>query len=265
MTGGGHITGGERRGSGKEPGGSASKGQPKDPAVPLPSPLAPRAPDIPQAAALAPVLRLPGGAPEAPIRYDRSGRPLADRAQQDRWVARLRDGDAGALREVIAAFSERITSVVTGMLRDRDAVDDVVQETFVKAFYRIRSFHGDAGLYTWLYRVAVNAAKDHVKSRSRRPASAIEDLPLGADGLASTSDGPSIERLEDRELRLAVRAAIQGLPPKFRAVLVLRELEGLRYEEIAQILGISLGTVESRLFRARRRLKARLSRLDLPA
>lgn len=233
--------------------------------MPVPSPLAPRAPHTPPVPALAPVLRLPGTTPEAAIRYDRSGRPLPDRAQQDRWVARLRDGDAGALREVMAAFSERITSVVTGMLRDRDAVDDVVQETFVKAFYRIRSFHGDAGLYTWLYRVAVNAAKDHVKSRGRRPASAIEDLPSGADGLASRSDGPSIERLEDREVRLAVRAAIAALPSKFRAVLVLRELEGLRYEEIAEILGISLGTVESRLFRARRRLKARLSRLDLPA
>lgn len=261
------MTGGGGTGGGKEPGAGASKSRPEDPAVPLPlsTPLAPGAPSSPQAAALAPVLRLPGGAPEGVIRYDRSGRPLPDRAQQDRWVARLRDGDAGALREVMAAFSERITSVVTGMLRDRDAVDDVVQETFVKAFYRIRSFHGDAGLYTWLYRVAVNAAKDHVKSRGRRPASAIEDLPSGADGLASASDGPSIERLEDREVRLAVRAAIQTLPPKFRAVLVLRELEGLRYEEIAQILGISLGTVESRLFRARRRLKARLARLDLPS
>lgn len=274
MTGGEHPPGGSGRGAGKEGGHPASKDRPEEPAVPVPSPLAPAAPHLPGTdlapaapgpAPLAPVLRMPGAASEVAIRYDRAGRPLPDRAQQDRWVARLREGDAGALREVIAAFSERITSVVTGMLRDRDAVDDVVQETFVKAFYRIGSFHGDAGLYTWLYRVAVNAAKDHVKSRGRRPASALEDLPSGADGLTSPGEGPSIERLEDREVRLAVRAAIAALPAKFRAVLVLRELEGLRYEEIAEILGISLGTVESRLFRARRRLKARLSRLDLPA
>jgi RNA polymerase sigma-70 factor (ECF subfamily) len=188
----------------------------------------------------------------------RGGAP--DRAHQDLWTARLRQGDAQALREVIEAYQERITSVVAGMLRDRDAVDDVVQETFVKAFYRIRSFHGDAGLYTWLYRIAVNAAKDHVKRRGRRPAAALDDLP---PALAIPSrDEPAIERLEDRETRLKVRAAIQSLPARFRAVLVLREIEGLRYEEIARVLDLSQGTVESRLFRARRRLRARLARMD---
>ena len=189
-----------------------------------------------------------------------------DRAQQDRWVARLREGDEAALREVVEAFSERITSVVAGMIRDRDAVDDVVQETFVKAFFRIGSFHGDSGLFTWLYRVAINAAKDHAKKRGRRPAAALDDL-AGGVGAASfpSSEVPALERLEDREVRFAVRRAVQALPPKFRAVLVLRELEGLRYEEIADVLGISLGTVESRLFRARRRLKERLMRMGSPA
>jgi RNA polymerase sigma-70 factor (ECF subfamily) len=159
----------------------------------------------------------------------------------------------------VDAFGDRITRVVAGLLRDRDAVDDVVQETFVKAYYRIGSFHGDAGLYTWLYRVAVNAAKDYAKRRSRRPAVALEEFPSGAASLPS-SDPVALERLEDRERRLAVRRAVESLPPRFRAVLVLREIEGLRYEEIARILDISLGTVESRLFRARRRLKARLER-----
>jgi len=177
----------------------------------------------------------------------------------DRWVARLREGDDGALREVVEAFSERLTAVVAGLLRDRDAVDDVVQETFVKAFYRIRSFKGDAGLYTWLYRIAVNAAKDHAKARSRRPAGSLEDLPTGAAALPS-DDRPAIERIEDRETRLAVRRAVAMLPSKFRAVLVLREIEGMRYEEIATVLDLSLGTVESRLFRARRRLKILLTR-----
>jgi RNA polymerase sigma-70 factor (ECF subfamily) len=184
---------------------------------------------------------------------------LPDRARQDAWVARLRERDEGALREVVEAFGERITRVVAGLLRDRDAVDDVVQETFVKAYYRIGSFHGDAGLYTWLYRIAVNSAKDHAKRRGRRPAVALDDLPSGAAALPSQGT-PALEGLEARERRLAVREAVEALPPRFRAVLVLREVEGLRYEEIAEILDISLGTVESRLFRARRRLKARLER-----
>ena len=199
-------------------------------------------------------------------RTDKHGRLLPDRRQQDLWVARLREGDEAALREVVEAFSERITSVVAGMLRDRDAVDDVVQETFVKAFFRIRSFQGDSGLYTWLNRVAINAAKDHAKKRGRRPASALDDLAGGVGAAAfPSSETPAIERLEDREVRVAVRQAVQALPPKFRAVLVLRELEGLRYEEIADVLGISLGTVESRLFRARRRLKERLMRMGSPS
>jgi RNA polymerase sigma-70 factor (ECF subfamily) len=187
--------------------------------------------------------------------------PGPSRAIQDHWVARLRTGDATALREVVLAFQERITSVVTGVLRDRDAVEDVVQETFVKAFYRISSFQGDSGLYTWLYRVAVNLAKDHVKRHARRPAIALEETgPQGAS--IPVAEPPALERVEERERRLAVREAIASLPPKFRAVLVLREIEGLRYDQIAQILCISQGTVESRLFRARRRLVARLSRWE---
>jgi RNA polymerase sigma-70 factor (ECF subfamily) len=179
-----------------------------------------------------------------------------DRALQDLWVARLREGDTEALREVVHAFGERLTAVVSGVLRDRDAVEDVVQETFTKAFYRIHSFQGGSSLYTWLYRVAVNAAKDHIKSRKRRPASSFDDLP-GRSALPSTS-APIVEGLERRELRLAVRAAIAQLPRRFRTVLALRELEGMAYTEIAEVLGLSLGTVESRLFRARRRLKALL-------
>jgi RNA polymerase sigma-70 factor (ECF subfamily) len=182
---------------------------------------------------------------------------LPDRVRQDRWVERLRAGDEGALREVIEAFGERITSVVAGMIADRDAVEDVVHETFVKAWYRIRSFKGDSGLYTWLYRVAVNGAKDAGKRKRRRPAVALDDL--GPEGPSLPAPGePSLETLSRREARLSVRSAIRSLPPKFRAVLVLREVEGLRYSEIAAILSISQGTVESRLFRARRRLRARL-------
>jgi RNA polymerase sigma-70 factor (ECF subfamily) len=175
---------------------------------------------------------------------------------QDAWVERLRARDPEALREVVEAFGERLTAVVSGILRDRDAVDDVVQQTFAKAWFRIAAFKGGSSLYTWLYRVGVNAAKDHIKARRRRPAVSFDDLP----GRAALPDGqaPLLEGLEQRELRLRVRAAIHRLPHRFRAVLALREIEGMTYGEIAESLALSLGTVESRLFRARQRLRALL-------
>jgi RNA polymerase sigma-70 factor (ECF subfamily) len=181
---------------------------------------------------------------------------------QDVWVERLKGGDPEALREVVHAFGERLTAVVSGVLRDRDAVQDVVQETFTKAFYRIHSFKGGSSLYTWLYRVAVNAAKDYIKSRKRRPASSFDDLP-GRAALPA-HEQPFVEGLERRELRLQVRAAIERLPHRFRTVLALREIEGMTYNEIAEVLGLSLGTVESRLFRARRRLRGILTAEERP-
>lgn len=242
-------------GEGKRGEGGASKAQAPDDIVPTPiaNPLT-----SPPHLREVPVLHM--GPP--PPKGKSGGRELPiDRARQDAWVERLRAGDGQALREVVDAFSERITAVVGGMIRDRDAVEDVVHETFVKAFFRIGSFHGGSSLYTWLYRVAVNAAKDHAKRRRRRPAVALDDLgPVGAS--LPAPEAPEMERLERRETRLRVRAAIQSLPVKFRAVLVLREIEGLRYEEIAAILDVSQGTVESRLFRARRRMQVRLADLE---
>ncbi len=213
----------------------------------------------------APALRLPSNpapaeppAPAGEARPALRGPRAPDRALQDAWVARLRARDPEALREVVLAFSERLTAVVSGLLKDRDAVEDVVQETFTKAWYRIDTFHGDSGLYTWLYRVAVNACKDHVKRRSRRPAGSLDEL--GPEpGLAAPAP-PPVEGLARRELRLAVREAMARLPQRFRAVLALREIEGLPYQEIADVLGLSLGTVESRLFRARQRLAALIER-----
>lgn len=182
-----------------------------------------------------------------------NARQVPDRALQDVWVARLRARDEDALREVVLAFSERLSAVVGGMLRDRDAIDDVVQETFAKAWYRIESFQGGSSLYTWLYRVAVNGAKDYLKGRRRRPAISFDDLPTR--GHFHDGAQQPIEGLEQREIRERVRKALAALPQRFRAVLALREIEGMSYNEIAEALALSLGTVESRIFRARKRLR----------
>ena len=243
-----HSNGAERPGEGGKAGPPPSS---KGGTLPIP----PETPVSANPARSAPPMSSPEGSRPALGRHPAARHP--DRALQDLWVDRLRHGDAEALREVVQAFGERLTSVVAGILRDHDAVEDVVQETFTKAYYRIHAFHGGSSLYTWLYRVAVNAAKDYIKSRKRRPASSLDELATRAT--LPTAERPPLEGLERRELRLRVHAAIDCLPHRFRTVLALREIEGMAYNEIAEVLGLSLGTVESRLFRARKRLRALLA------
>jgi len=168
-------------------------------------------------------------------------------------VERIRAGDGEALRAIVERYQGRIFALIYGIVRDRHEVEDVAQEVFLKVFTKIRTFDARSRFYTWLYRVAANAAKDHVKKRSRRPAVALED----EETLCGRDAGPEAHAA-DRELRQAVRNAIAGLPPRYREVLALRELEGLSYSEIARVMRLSIGTVESRLHRARARLKRRL-------
>jgi RNA polymerase sigma-70 factor (ECF subfamily) len=182
--------------------------------------------------------------------------PLSMRAAKTRpendveLVERMRNGDAAALRSIVEQYQERIFALIYGIVRDRHEVEDVAQEVFLKVFRRINAFDGRSRFYTWLYRVAANAAKDHVKKRSRRPAMALDEDA----GIPSMLRGPA-ENAERAELRRTVRAAIGSLQARYREDLTLRELEGLSYNEIAAILRVSMGTVESRLHRARARLK----------
>jgi len=159
------------------------------------------------------------------------------------------------MREVVERYQQRLFALIYGIVRDRHEVEDVAQGVFLKVFTRIDRFDGQSRFYTWLYRIAANAAKDHVKKRSRRPAVALEEdavLPAGEDGPEAGASRS--------ELREAVRRAIRDLPPRYREILTLRELEGLSYNEVATVLRISVGTVESRLHRARAKLKSRLER-----
>ena len=165
-------------------------------------------------------------------------------------VARMRRGDADALRLVVERYQDRIFALLWGIVRDRHEVEDVAQEVFLKVFTKIEAFDGRSRFYTWLYRVAANTAKDHVKKRSRRPAVALDE-----DARIESPDfGPREEAQRD-EARRRVREAIDRLPPRYREVLALRELDGLSYNEIADVLRVSIGTVESRLHRARGRLR----------
>lgn len=181
-------------------------------------------------------------------------------------VQRAGQGDKDAFRELVERYQRRVLAVVTGMLHNREAALDVTQETFIKAYRSIDGFKGDASFYTWIYRIAVNLAIDYQRREWRKPV--IESLRGGdEEGPAeeaverARSEDPSVDPFEaakDSELRSRLRAAIDELTPDHKAVILLRELEGLSYEEISRVMQCSKGTVMSRLHYARKKLQARL-------
>ena len=180
-------------------------------------------------------------------------------------VQRTREGDRDAFRELVERYQRRVASLAVGMLRSREDALDVVQETFTKAYQHLDRFKGDSGFYTWLYRIAFNICVDHQRREGKlanvRPESEDSgDLgaPLGADG--PLPDEP-FHRLRSAEIGRRMEQAIRELTPDHRAVILLREVEGLSYEEISRVLECPKGTVMSRLHYARRQLQTRLREL----
>ncbi len=169
-------------------------------------------------------------------------------------VARVQKGDKRAFDLLVIKYQHKLAAIVSRYIFDRDEVKDIVQEAFIKAYRAIGSFRGDSQFYTWLYRIGVNTAKNFLVSRSRRPpASDIEvadaEYFAGGDNL---HDMASPENLAFRdELQEVVDRAIQGLPDDLRTAVTLREFDGLSYEDISIVMDCPVGTVRSRIFRAR--------------
>jgi len=168
-----------------------------------------------------------------------------------------RAGDEDSFRRLVEIYTPRVFALVRNLVRSQSEAEDVTQEVFFKVHRKLDSFREDSSFYTWLYRVSVNTAHDWTKKQRKERAIQVEDF--GAMPLADETDGPD-ESLRRRDLRSKIREAMSRLPETFRTILVLRELEGLRYEEISSVLQISKGTVESRIFRARAKLKDELDR-----
>lgn len=166
-------------------------------------------------------------------------------------------GDRCAYGGLVERYQDRLISAVTRFLGSREDAHDVVQEAFVQAYLKLDSFRGASAFYTWLYRIAFNLAMSHARRRR-----VTHSLDAARDGFGSepmdTADGPDAGLLRDERAAL-VHAALARLDDEFRQVVVLRELEGSSYDEIAEILDVPIGTVRSRLFRARVQLRQRLA------
>ena len=192
--------------------------------------------------------------------------PEAGDAEILALVEKAKDGDEEAFASLMDQYERFVYNVACRVLsaagQSLDQAEDISQETFVKVWRNLSGFRGDCTFSTWLFRIAVNCAKDAVRSAARRPASSLsfageEDEDGAAEWDIPVTSGDTIpeEAAERRELILAVRRAMESLPEDQRQVVVMRDLHGLAYQEIADTLGIELGTVKSRLNRGRANLK----------
>ena len=179
-------------------------------------------------------------------------------------VRRVQKGDRHAFDLLFSRYQHKILNLVSRYLRDREDVEDVAQEAFIKAFRALPRFRGESAFYTWLYRIAINTAKNHLVARSRRPPGVdvdVEDAEFmdGADVLRE-SENPESALARD-ELSAEIDLAISQLPDDLRSAVTLREFDGLTYEQIAEIMDCPVGTVRSRIFRAREAIDTRIEPL----
>lgn len=174
-------------------------------------------------------------------------------------VARARGGDEDAFGELVRAFHGRVYGVIYRMVNHAEDARELEQQTWVKAWQRLDSYKGDAQFFTWLYRIAVNAVFDHSRRAARRKEVSLDESPeLDPKPAAEwqvPDDGRPDRGLEREEVRRAFDAALASLTPEHRMALILREVEGLSYREIAQAMKCRTGTVMSRIFYARRQVQ----------
>lgn len=183
-------------------------------------------------------------------------------AQTDQQlVEKVQAGDKRAFDLLVLKYQAKIQALVARYVQDSHEVQDVTQEAFIKAYRALPRFRGDAAFYTWLYRIAINTAKNHLVSRSRRPPGSdveIEDAEYYEAGGALRDQENPENQLFRAELEKVVNTAIKELPDDLRAAVTLREFDGLSYEDIADIMDCPVGTVRSRIFRAREAIDTRV-------
>lgn len=184
------------------------------------------------------------------------GKPLmSDREVDQQLVERAQSGDKRAFELLVIKYQRKVERLISRIVRDQAEIEDVTQEAFIKAYRALGNFRGDSAFYTWLYRIAVNTAKNYLISQGRRAPTSTEYDAEEAEGFEDATGLRDIatpdSQLMSKQIGEIVNRTIERLPDELRTAITLREIDGLAYEEIAQIMDCPIGTVRSRIFRAR--------------
>lgn len=187
---------------------------------------------------------------------------MSEREIDQKLVERAQAGDKHAFELLVAKYQRKLGRLLSRFIRDHAEVEDVAQEAFIKAYRALPSFRGDSAFYTWLYRIGINTAKNYLVAQGRRAPTSTDfdaDEAEGFDDADQLRDINTPESLlQSKQIGETVNAAIESLPEELRTAIVLREIEGLSYEEIAETMSCPIGTVRSRIFRAREAVAAKL-------
>ena len=189
---------------------------------------------------------------------------MSDNVSDRELVERVQRGERKAFDLLMLKYQHRIAKLIARYVQDPAEILDVAQEAFMKAYRAIPRFRGDSAFYTWMYRIAINTAKNHLAAQARRPRESGVDVTDAEqfDGVAELKEYATPEGLAlTEEIQQTVIAAIEDLPQDLKVAISLRELEGLSYEDIARVMECPIGTVRSRIFRAREAINARLEPL----
>lgn len=183
-------------------------------------------------------------------------------------VQRVQAGDKLAFNLLVNKYHRRVGRLLTRMVRNQEDIEDIVQESFIKAYRAIGNFRGDSAFYTWIYRIAINTAKNHLVTQGRRPSTLKEanddDNETFEDNAALSNIDTPESLYQTKQIGEAVNQAMAELPEELRSAIVMREIDGLSYEEIAIAMDCPIGTVRSRIFRARESIAAKIKPLLEP-
>jgi len=188
-----------------------------------------------------------------------------ERAVDQKLVEKAQRGDKKAFGMLVEKYQRRLNRLLSRMVRDQSEIEDIVQDSFIKAYRAINNFRGDSAFYTWLYRIGINTAKNHLVKLGKRP-KAMNEVEI--EEIENFEDAPDLRSHEtpessmmSREIVASVNQTIEALPNELKEAISLREMDGLSYEEIADLMNCPIGTVRSRIFRAREVIAEKLKPL----
>lgn len=188
---------------------------------------------------------------------------MGDREVDQQLVERVQRGDKQAFNLLVVKYQRKLARLISQFIRDSSAVEDVTQEAFIKAYKALSTFRGESAFYTWLYRIGINTAKNFLVSQGRRAPTTVsgfdnEDAENFEDGGKLREINTPESELMSKQIAQTVNRTLNALPEELRTAIVLREIDGLSYEEIANVMNCPIGTVRSRIFRARESISEEL-------